>query len=207
MLERWFPRARNNRQSLKEPMKKLRAFIAIPIIGEPCRRVTQWMQSVQPAAPAVRWMAEEGLHVTLKFFGEIDEREMVEIARGLQRVAADHGAFEMRLEGLGAFPSIDRPRTVWIGIGGGTEPLCALHDDLDRAFRESGYSFERRRYHPHLTIGRLRDKSGIGELPDLLAANAEIELGTAAADEVVLVAWLRHRDGATYTPLASCRLA
>lgn len=188
-------------------MKKLRAFLAVPISDELCGVISKQIRELAAVSPGVRWTDPDGLHITLKFFGEIEELETVEISRCVQSVVADHTAFEVAVTGLGAFPAADRPRTLWAGIEHGADQLCALQADLENALSDLGYKAETRRYHPHVTIGRVRDKSGVSELSSALERLADESMGRAPVEDVVFYSSELRRSGAIYTPMATVSLA
>lgn len=188
-------------------MKKLRVFLAVPVPSDVRHSVADVTGELATKITGVRWVEPDGIHVTLKFFGEVEELETVEISRCVQRVAARHDGFEIGLAGLGAFPTVDRPRTLWIGVTDGAEKLGALQTDLENEFLELGYKAESRRYHPHLTIGRVRDKSGIGDLSAELAARSDLQLGLAPVNKVVVYSSDLRKSGPIYTPLATCPLS
>lgn len=187
-------------------MKKLRAFLAVPVPTAVCDVVTNVIAEIAPSISGVRWVEPEGLHITLKFFGEIEELQTVEISRCVQRVAANHAPFDIALAGLGAFPAIDRPRTLWAGVTDGADSLIKLQTELEDELDELGYKPERRRYHPHLTIGRVREKSGMSALTTELQSRADIPLGQATIDKAIFYSSELRRDGPIYTPLATCPL-
>jgi len=187
-------------------MKKLRAFLAVPISAELRNAISKQVQQLATVSPAVRWTDPDGLHITLKFFGEIEELETVEISRCVQRVTAEHAAFEVDVAGFGAFPAIDRPRTLWAGIQQGSDQLSALQADLENALSDLGYKAETRRYHPHVTIGRVRDKVGMSDLSSALERLADEPLGIAAVEDIVFYSSELRRSGAIYTPLATSPL-
>ena len=104
-------------------MKKLRAFLAVPLPKRLKSDIQKLVRELSPAISGVRWVEPEGLHITLKFFGEIVELQTVEISRCLQKIAAQHTAFDITLAGLGAFPSVEKARTLWAGV----DDLSLIH--------------------------------------------------------------------------------
>ena len=188
-------------------MKKIRVFLAIPISDEVTQSVAKSVAEMAPLISGVRWVEFEGLHLTLKFFGDIEELEVVEISRTAQRIAATHKPFDFVINGMGAFPDIERPRTVWAGVANGAEPLGSLQSDLVGAFSDMGYPSESRKYHPHVTIGRVRDKSGMQTLITELRSREDVSFGTVRAEKVIVYSSELRRSGPIYTPLATCPLS
>lgn len=187
-------------------MKKLRAFLAIPLPADLRKTVIGVVAKISPSVSGVRWVESEGLHITLKFFGEIEQLETVAISRCVQRVVAGHSRFDITLSGLGAFPANDRPRTLWAGVTDGAPFLIALQSELESELADLGYKAEKRRYHPHLTIARVREKSGMSALAAELESRAELALGQASVDKAIFYSSELQRGGPIYTPLATCPL-
>ena len=138
-------------------MGLLRAFIACELSGS--------LQDAIQAASAqlraglgptlVRWVPIRNVHLTLKFLGDVSSSSLDMIASSLTVEAARHEAFDMLVEGSGAFPNLRRPRVLWVGL---TAPpgLGLLHRDVDAATARLGYKSEDRAFTPHLTIGYVR---------------------------------------------------
>ena len=152
-------------------MEQIRAFIAVelpPAVREAVEGVVRELRS--GIGDGVRWVRPEGVHLTLKFLGDIDADSVPAISDGLDRCAASAAPFDLFLEGVGVFPNARRPRVVWIGLGGALEPLLALQHSIDRELEGLGFARERRPFTPHLTLGRVRDgvslrRSGVCRKP------------------------------------------
>ncbi len=140
-------------------MERLRAFIAVelpPAGREAIEGVTRDLRA--RAGDGVRWVRLEGVHLTLKFLGDIDAGSVPAISQALARCALPAAPFDLYLEGVGAFPNARRPRVVWVGLGGALEPLMALQQSIEGELEALGYARERRAFTPHLTLGRVRDR-------------------------------------------------
>lgn len=114
-----------------------------------------------------RWTDPANGHLTLHFLGEV-EPEMAELLRmALKAPIAPHTRFDLRTAEPGAFPSIKRPRVLWLGLWGPAHRLEAIYNDLGDFLDDFGIEIEEAPFHPHITLGRLRDTEGvkIGELP------------------------------------------
>lgn len=109
-----------------------------------------------PVAGDVRWVRPENIHITLKFLGEIEERDLARVAEALGPMSERHSPFETRVCGFGAFPSVRRARILWAGIGEGADPLSALARDVEVSLEPLGFARDTRPYRPHLTLGRAR---------------------------------------------------
>ncbi len=112
-----------------------------------------------PTAASVRWVAAEGAHLTLAFLGDVDRDALSDIGATVAAAARAHAPFPLALGALGAFPDLERPRVVWLGLRLGEEDLVALADDVRRRLgRDDAAPFR-----PHLTLGRVRQRATAAE--------------------------------------------
>jgi len=137
--------------------EKVRTFVAI----YPSSAALVQLESAQMqlrslvAAEAVRWTIPDQIHLTLQFLGYIKGDLLGEFQSALERIANETGCFQIRAETIGCFPGAKRPRIIWAGLAGELDSLQTLRQKLDIAFDELGYVPEERKFHPHLTIGRV----------------------------------------------------
>ena len=148
-------------------MGDLRLFVAVPATPE-VTSVAAGMVEALRGAGDVRWVTPENLHLTLRFLGPTAPERLPELFEILDK-SNNYSSFVVSLHGVGAFPSVSRPRTVWIGIRdeGGLARLAAA---IEAAVTGLGWTPEGRPYHAHLTIGRVRSDKGRAELARRLAA-------------------------------------
>jgi 2'-5' RNA ligase len=179
---------------------KLRTFIALPLDDALRRRVVAVQEDFADAGPDVKWVEPENLHVTLLFLGEIDALEVVQICRAVRGVAAAAEPFTLSITKLGAFPNLRRPRTLWVGIEEGREPLIALHDGLEDALLKLGaYRREGRAYTPHVTLGRVTGDDAGTQLVGRLKREADWHGGTLQVREVHVMSSEMRSDGPRYS--------
>ena len=167
-------------------MPKIRCFLAIELDSGIHSVIASLVDSMAPMAPGVKWVVPENLHLTLKFFADIDETSTWEIFKAVRSSIGDLPPFQIRLEGVGAFPADDRPRTVWLGVTEGQEQMCDVHARIDQKLADIGYPFESRRFVPHLTIGRARDKASQHGLVTAIREHREFEVGTSEVERIIL---------------------
>ena len=185
----------------------IRTFVAVEIAAEVRDRAARLIAQLQTAQANVRWVAAEHLHLTLKFLGDVDITETPNICTAVTRAAADVPAFQFECRGTGAFPNINRPRTLWIGLGLGAKNLSHLQAAIETALEDLGYPKEQRRFHGHITIGRIRHgRQGISQLAQLLHSREDLVLGTTRAQEAVIFSSRLGRTGSRYEPLGRARL-
>jgi 2'-5' RNA ligase len=188
-------------------MAKTRTFIAVEAIDEAHAAALAAIDRLRSAAAGVRWVAPDTLHWTLQFLGDLDDREMAEVCLRTVRVAAQHEPFELEARGVGAFPSINRPRTIWLGAGEGSAALQALQADIEGSLATLGFRPERRGFTPHLTIGKAMSRGGPGPvLAERLAKLADFDGGRMSVDEAIVFASELTREGPVYSVLARAPL-
>jgi 2'-5' RNA ligase len=134
----------------------MRLFAAVPV-AEPARtEILALLARLRATEWPVRWVQDEGLHLTLKFFGEVASERLEVIEEAVRIAGDDVGALSLTLGDLGAFPSESRPRVLWIGLEG-TPALELLQDRLERAAEAIGFPPEGTPFQPHVTLGRVRE--------------------------------------------------
>lgn len=188
-------------------MPKTRTFVALALTDPVLSSAGRAIDRLRNAADGVRWAEEASLHVTLHFLGDLSDQEVALVCSGVQRVADATSPFDLHVHGLGAFPSVDRPRTVWLGVEEGADALVELFNRLIPALEPVGLRVERRPYVPHVTLGRV-DRLNPGELAALrerMERHADYEAGGMLATKVTVFASRLHRDGPEHLPLAQCR--
>jgi 2'-5' RNA ligase len=136
----------------------LRLFFAVPVPEATRARVAELIERVQAEVgdgkARIRWVRMEGLHLTLRFLGPTPEDLVPSLQSGADAVARGATPFEVRLSGGGAFPSLARPRSLWIGVREGADRLANLADSLTAAAGECGLMLDTRPFAPHLTVAR-----------------------------------------------------
>jgi 2'-5' RNA ligase len=188
-------------------MAKTRTFIAVEAAGEVEGLALAAIEDLSRSASHVRWVAPGNLHWTLQFLGDIDDVDLHEVCQRVRRAARKHEDFVLQARGVGAFPSHDRPRTLWIGAGEGSEELVALQADIELELREMGFPGEARRYVPHLTLGRVGRGSHDGPaLAQRIEALRDYACGVMPVDEVIVFGSTLEREGPTYHVLARAPL-
>jgi 2'-5' RNA ligase len=157
------------------------------------------------ALRGIRWGGPAAVHLTLKFLGDVDDDRAREIAAMLGMVAAEHEPFDLRLTSVGGFPSLQRPRVVWLGIEARQE-LLELQQGLEDALAALGFERETRRYHPHVTLGRVRRGRTIDATELLKLARQTDVAGSWRVRHVDLMRSRLKPTGAEYETVASERL-
>lgn len=190
-----------------------RLFVAVPLDEPAVRTVTGIVERIRADREGVvaderdvRWVRMDGLHLTLRFLGPTPEADVPSVANAVRRAAEGHAPFEIGIDGGGAFPNPNRPRTLWLAVTRGTAELTALAASLDRELVAAGWPPSVRPFRAHLTVAR---SDGIPAGADvgrrLAAAAAGIDL-RSAADRIVLFESITGGGPARYEPLETAEL-
>jgi len=142
----------------------IRTFIAIslpPEIREALDGISRALEQ-QTAPRAVRWVKPAGIHLTLCFLGETGITRLPELRQTLDGITAV--PFPLQLGELGAFPRPRRPRVIWVGLQGDLPALQSLQQAVTAAVAPLGWQPDRRSFHPHLTLGRVKNAGGVSRL-------------------------------------------
>ncbi len=134
----------------------MRLFAGIPIVDEARRETAELLRRLRDTGWPVRWVHDEGLHLTLKFYGEVAPERLEVIQEAVRFAGQGTGPLALRLSELGAFPSVARPRVLWIGIDA-PPALALLQDRLERGGEGIGFPPEGKPFQAHVTLGRVRE--------------------------------------------------
>lgn len=184
----------------------MRLFIAIEISEEIKTGLAKVVAKLKDAGADVKWVRPEGMHLTIKFFGEVDENRKDKIISSLEQVSEKKSPFTVTFKGLGAFPDLNRPRVVWAGIEKGREELKDISKELEASLSELGFSKEPREFSPHLTFGRVKSNRNKNGLVSALNAHNNFTLPQLNVDKINLIQSILKREGAEYRTVVSCKL-
>ncbi len=191
-------------------MATIRCFIAIELSEELLERLAALQTALRQDewTDQVRWVRPEGIHLTLKFLGNVPEARISAINQAIREAiaAAGVGPFTLRVVGLGAFPNFRRPNVIWVGVENEIERLQRLQEAIEVAMERLGFQREERPFHPHLTLGRVNRRAGSGyrrKLGEVLQAQQVGEVGRIRVEQVSLMRSQLHPQGAIYTQLAA----
>ena len=187
--------------------KTLRTFVAVEINGPIRARAGDLIAALGGTTAEVNWVEPHNLHLTLKFLGDVHQREIAQVCQAVAQGAAEVAPFDLEVRGAGAFPNAARPRTVWLGADKGAESMVVLHDRVEAALAELGYREEHRRFQTHLTIGRVRGAgSGIAELGKLLQQHADVLIGRTSVQKATVFCSTLTSAGPIYEVLGTAPL-
>lgn len=183
--------------------ESLRVFCAVELPAEVREAAAAHVARLRRDFPDARagWVRPEGLHVTLKFIGEIEPERLQSLTRAASAAAWKFPPFELSIEGAGTFPPRGAARVLWLGIGDASGQLASLHSRLEKACLAAGFPFEAKRFNPHLTLARLRQPKGAHELSE---AHRRSTFGphNFNVTELVVMRSELGPGGSRYTPLS-----
>ncbi|MFH1132429.1 MAG: RNA 2',3'-cyclic phosphodiesterase [Pseudomonadota bacterium] len=199
-------------------MKRIRTFIALNLPLAVINKVAEVQAQLKEVAANQRlhvgWVPPANIHVTLKFLGEIPEESVLAVSDLLGERLSSRAAIPVTVKGVGAFPVPQNPRVLWVGVQSEDDSLTALAKDVDTWLAELGFPEESRKFHPHLTLGRVKQRGKetvdvieqIGTATGLSLFETIEELSNKMIDqtvakEVVIYRSDLQRHGAEYTPL------
>lgn len=199
--------AKGTREEIRE---EIRAFIAIDLPPAFLEAIGSLQDELRHSTKGIRWVKSGNIHLTLKFLGDVSGATLDELGEILASACKGHAPIELSMGSPGGFPNMERPRVIWLGLEGELEKLEALEEEIEKVCRPAGFPREKRSFHPHLTLGRVKDprkaSADMADLADLLGRAKTASAGTFTVNAVHLYKSDLTRDGAIYTKLKSFQL-
>ena len=191
-------------------MEQVRSFIAIELPDELKAGLAQLEAQLKLGKPSsVKWVDPSGIHLTLKFLGNITVDRISAITRAMEEATRELSPFQLKVTGLGVFPNLKRVQVAWVGIGGEVDKLGQLQQRIESNLVPLGFTAESRRFTPHLTLARLRDQASPDErqrFGQLIASTKFEAVYTIKVDSLNLMRSQLTREGAIYSRLSSVGL-
>jgi 2'-5' RNA ligase len=186
-------------------VKGVRAFVAVRMNQQVEESVAETIDQLKHPHDGVRWVPRANMHITLKFLGPaVDSHRLQRLAGGLRQLATKTAPFEVAAAGIGAFPGLEHPRAIWVGLRSvESGALAALAARLETVAAEHGFERDQRRWSGHLTIGRVGDRQLAGKTRDALNAAREREFGVSRIESITLYRSHLAPEGASYEALAT----
>lgn len=184
----------------------VRSFIALELTPEIQKELARIQNELKKSAADVKWVKPDGIHLTLKFLGNVSLNLIEEIKKIIDRMAGEHKRFELKIGGLSAFPNIEHPRVIWVGIELGFDKSAQLTKELEKYLIKLGFLPEKRPFKPHLTLGRVRSPRNRTQLKELLQSTTLLSK-TIQVEKLVLFKSTLTPQGAIYEPLHEAKLS
>jgi len=191
-------------------MEQVRCFIAVELPDEVKTGLDQLQAQIKSGRQtSVKWVNPCGVHLTLKFLGNVAVDRIDPITTAMEEASQGVSPFHLEVKDLGVFPNLRRVQVVWVGVSGEVDKLAKLQQRLESNLAGLGFAPERRRFTPHLTLARLRDRASLEEREGLgkLIASTKFEAAyTFPVDAVSLMRSQLTREGAIYSRISSVKL-
>lgn len=167
--------------------------------------------NAQRTPKILRWVAEQNIHLTLRFLGDTTPQQRHKLAAVLPSVCAEFAPFALSLGQVGAFPNVRQPRVLWMGVQDQTQQLRAVQAEIERAVQPIGFEAEARRFNPHVTLARTsrqatkRQEQNLGRLLQEFVAEQNLAAEQFRVEEVVHMQSELTKNGPVYTRVAAAR--
>jgi len=184
----------------------IRSFLAIELPKPILRKIEEVQGDLRSTRADVRWVNPEKIHLTLKFFGNIEESRIELIFKSIEEPIRNTLPFSLEVRGVGAFPHLRNPRVIWMGLVDGREVLVSFQKQIETQLEKIGFQPEDRPFHPHLTLGRMKSSRGKEELVGRMERHKEEEFGDFQVERVILFKSDLKPSGPIYTLLKEIKL-
>jgi len=190
-------------------MEQIRSFIAIELPEELKRELGRLQTGLKADKPRIRWVNPEGMHLTLKFLGNVPAAKIDAITQVMTESAARVSPFRLEVGHLGAFPNMKHVQVVWVGLGGELDRIRQLHKYLEAGLSRLGFVAEKRPFSPHLTLARVGNEASPEErqrFGELIAATGFETDKVITVNGIVLMRSQLTSRGAIYSKISSAEL-
>ena len=178
----------------------IRIFICFELPHDILERIREIQDDLKSAGHGVRWVNPKGIHLTLKFLGDVEKSRVPQIADAVKSVAAGCKPMTIGIRGTGVFPNSRNPRVFWIGVDEPSGALANCQNAVEGACEALGYPREKRKFSPHLTLGRVNEHADVRDVAGRLL-NLDPEPMEFTASEIVIMQSILKQTGAEYKPL------
>ena len=179
----------------------IRAFIAIPLDPKIQHSIECMQDHLKKSNNDIKWVKPENIHITLKFLGDVTTEQINSVKQTLSNCTHNTRPFKVELSQLGAFPNIECPRTLWIGLKDSKQQLNRMAVSLEIALGKIGFQDDQRPFSPHITIGRIRSSKNIDALAQSTSSYQISENCTQTISKIILFQSTLTSEGPIYKSL------
>lgn len=187
-------------------MATIRTFISFRPPENVRDEIAKIQDQLKESHADIKWDLPQQFHATIKFLGDVEERTMPNVLSTIRRAIAGTPPFEITYQIVGSFPDNHHPRIVWIGCEDGRGTLLQLKNNLDKLLLPLGFVVEDRKFHPHITLGRVKSNRNVYHLTPMLE-NCTFEPRVAVVEDVLVMKSVLKPQGAEYSVLQSIHLS
>jgi 2'-5' RNA ligase len=186
--------------------EEIRTFIAVEVKNtDVLRKLIEVRDLLLTSNADLKPVEDENIHLTLRFIGEIPLSLARAICTEISSIRAER--FQVHVKGIGAFPSLLRPRVVWAGVEEGSDKLRELYAVIEERLKRLGIPREREEFIPHITLARIKSSKNIDKLVKLLSDLVNVDFGFTVVDEVFVKKSVLTPSGPLYSNICSVKLA
>jgi len=180
----------------------MRSFLAVDISIEVMKGLEYLIEKFRKLDSNIRWVKAHNIHITLNFFGEIDKEQSFILKQIIEDTSCQFNPFTVQIEGLGAFPSIGKPRVIWCGVVDQSQSLVGINRMIREGIMKNSLSvhLEDREFIPHLTLGRIKRKCS-DKIIAYVKRDSKKEFGRFKVDYMTLYKSILTRNGPIYEPV------
>lgn len=188
----------------------IRSFVAIELPTAVKQELTALVSMLKKRVPqVVRWVEPQGIHLTLKFLGDVTTDKIEEITMAIDEGTRGLSPFRLELQEVGAFPNLVRVQVIWVGTKGELDKLAYLQNQIESNMEQLGFPLENRAFTPHLTLGRVRNYASLDDrkkVGSTLSQTTFTSTQIITVDSVNLMKSQLSNSGAIYTRLYASQL-
>lgn len=179
----------------------MRVFIAIELPESLKKEISNIQKRMRDLPDKIKWVDHSSVHITLKFLGEVKEKALDSVFKATRDVAQRFQPFMVEIKGTGVFPNPDRPRVIWIGVGEGSDKLARMAQYLEEELSNRGFPRERKKWVPHLTIGRVKWLINKEKIRRKVDEEKKTQAGQMKVEFISVMQSRLTPEGALYKPL------
>ena len=176
----------------------MRLFLALPIEKQILNALANATDRLRESRAPVRWVRPEGMHLTMKFLGDTDDNRVEPLVEAVTGVTQSILPFPISVTGVGGYPNLRRPRVLWAGVVENSGTLERLWKGVEEETERLGWEREKRRFSPHVTIGRVKGNMNIARLATAMEGIKDEHWGDQEVDSLVLYSSQLKPGGAVY---------
>lgn len=181
----------------------MRSFVAVDISDEVISEIERFVSTTKAQLPKPRWVEPSNIHLTLRFLGEASDAALQAVTAAVESAARRCSRpFVLNFRGIGFFPSVHRPRVLWVGVPDPPAPFLRLQEEIESIAQMSGFAPEKRRFSPHLTLGRYGRPHTDPRFIQIAREWERHPFGTSRVGEVILYRSILRPQGTEYRALA-----
>ena len=179
----------------------IRVFIAIEINSEIKNELSEYLSKLKRTGADVKWVSPENIHLTLKFIGYIEKESLINLNKVISDAASNIEPFSISIGNIGAFPSLNKPRVVFVCVQERGNNLFKIYERLDEGVEPLGIKKESKKYVGHITLGRVKSQKNISKLKNTLNSGTECYFGREKVTSLSLIQSRLTPTGPLYTRL------